>query len=130
MNNVSIIGRLTADPDTKQTASGFTFSRFSVAIDRPYSRSRKEEREGDGKQTADFPRVVVWGKQAEMAERYLKKGRLVGVEGAIVTGSYDKEDGSRVFTTEINANRIRFLDKMAKVEADTSVLNDEQVVPF
>ena len=75
---------------------------FTVAIDRP-------PRQNGEKQT-DFPRVTVFGKQAENCERYLAKGRLVGVQGRIQTGSYTNKDGATVYTTDVVADRVEFLE--------------------
>ena len=75
---------------------------FTVAIDRPV-------RSGGEKQT-DFPRVTVFGKQAENCERFLAKGRLVGVQGRLQTGSYTNKDGATVYTTDVVADRVEFLE--------------------
>lgn len=75
---------------------------FTLAIDRPV-------KAGAEKQT-DFPRVTVFGKQAENCEKYLVKGRLVGVQGRLQTGSYQKADGTNVFTTDVVADRVEFLE--------------------
>jgi single-strand DNA-binding protein len=75
---------------------------FTVAIDRPV-------RAGAERQT-DFPRVTVFGKQAENCERFLAKGRLVGVQGRIQTGSYTNKDGATVYTTDVVADRVEFLE--------------------
>lgn len=102
MNSVVLIGRLTKDPEVRYTGDQMAVASFTVAIDRP-QRSDKE------KQT-DFPRVTVFGKQAENCERFLKKGRLVAVEGRIQTGSYTNKDGQKVYTTDVVANRVEFLE--------------------
>lgn len=103
MNSVNLIGRLTRDPEVRYTpGSQLAVANFTIAIDRP-------TRAG-GEQKTDFPRITVFGKQAENCEKYLAKGRLVGVEGRIQTGSYDKPDGTRVFTTDVVANRVEFLE--------------------
>jgi single-strand DNA-binding protein len=102
MNNVTLIGRLTRDPEVRYTSgSQMAVARFSIAIDRP-------SRQGGEKQT-DFPSIVVFGKQAENCERFLTKGRLVGIEGRIQTGSYTNKDGNKVYTTDVVANRVEFL---------------------
>jgi single-strand DNA-binding protein len=75
---------------------------FTIAIDRPV-------RAGGEKQT-DFPRVTVFGKQAENCEKYLAKGRLVGVQGRLQTGSYTNKDGATVYTTDVVADRVEFLE--------------------
>lgn len=77
-------------------------ARFSIAIDRPV-------KSGEDKKT-DFPSIVVFGKQAENCERYLGKGRMVGIEGRIQTGSYTNKDGQKVYTTDVVANRVEFID--------------------
>ncbi len=103
MNNVVLIGRLTRDPEVRYTSgTQMAVARFSIAIDRPV-------RNGGEKQT-DFPNIVVFGKQAENCERFLGKGRLVGVQGRIQTGSYTNKDGVKVYTTEVVANNVEFLD--------------------
>jgi len=103
MNNVTLIGRLTKDPEVRYTSgSQMAVARFSIAIDRPV-------KQGAEKQT-DFPSIVVFGKQAENCERFLGKGRLVGIEGRIQTGSYTNKEGNKVYTTEVVANRVEFLD--------------------
>ena len=103
MNSVSLIGRLTRDPDVRYTAgTQMAVCRFSIAIDRP-------PRQNGEKQT-DFPNIVVFGKQAESCERYLAKGRLVGVQGRIQTGSYTNKDGATVYTTDVVADRVEFLE--------------------
>jgi single-strand DNA-binding protein len=103
MNSVVLIGRLTRDPEVRYTASTqMAVATFTVAIDRPV-------RAGGEKQT-DFPRVTVFGKQAENCEKYLAKGRLVGVQGRIQTGSYQNKDGVTVYTTDVIADRVEFLE--------------------
>ena len=80
MNSVVLIGRLTRDPETRYTSgSQMAVCTFTIAIDRPTN--------GDDKKT-DYPRITVFGKQAENCQMYLKKGRLVGVQGSLQTGSY------------------------------------------
>ncbi|MEY8366117.1 single-stranded DNA-binding protein [Anaerovoracaceae bacterium 41-7] len=103
MNSVVLIGRLTRDPEVRYTASTqMAVATFTVAIDRPV-------RAGGEKQT-DFPRVTVFGKQAENCGKYLAKGRLVGVQGRIQTGSYQNKDGVTVYTTDVVADRVEFLE--------------------
>lgn len=103
MNSVFLIGRLTRDPEVRYTAATqMAVATFTVAIDRP-------TRQGAEKQT-DFPRVTVFGKQAENCEKYLAKGRLVAIEGRLQTGSYKNKDGATVYTTDVVANRVQFLE--------------------
>lgn len=102
MNSVVLIGRLTADPTVRYTGDQMAVASFTLAIDRP-QRADKEK-------ATDFPRVTVFGKQAENCERFLKKGRLVAIEGRIQTGSYTNKDGQKVYTTDVVANRVEFLE--------------------
>jgi single-strand DNA-binding protein len=100
MNNVVLIGRLTKDPEVRYIPESQTaVCTFTLAVDRP------------GKDKgADFPRITVFGKQAENCERYLEKGRLCGIQGRIQTGSYKNKDGVTVYTTDVIAERVEFLE--------------------
>lgn len=110
MNNVVLIGRLTRDPELRYIpVSGTAVSKFILAIDRGLSKEKKQEMESKGQPTADFIPITVWGKMAENVANYLAKGRLVAIQGRIQTGSYDK-DGTRVYTTEVVANNVEFLE--------------------
>ena len=99
MNLVSLVGRLTRDPELKEGTT--PVARFSVAID------RGKDKEGNDR-GADFPNIVVFGKQAENCARYLEKGRQVAIQGRIQTGSYEK-DGKKIYTTDVVADRVEFL---------------------
>lgn len=102
MNQVILIGRLTKDPEVRYTAATQTaVATFTLAVDRP-AKSGEEKK-------ADFPRITVYGKQAENCEKYLAKGRLVAIEGRLQTGSYQNKDGATVYTTDVVANRVQFL---------------------
>ena len=103
MNSVQLIGRLTKDPDMRYTSgSQMAVATFTIAIDRP-------TKQGEEKKT-DFPRITVFGKQAESCEKYLAKGRKVAIEGRIQTGSYQNSEGATVYTTDVIANRVEFLE--------------------
>ena len=103
MNSVVLIGRLTRDPEVRYTSqSQMAVCSFTIAIDRP-SRQGEERK-------ADFPRITVFGKQAENCEKFLKKGRMVGIQGRIQTGSYTNKDGVTVYTTDVIADRVEFLE--------------------
>lgn len=110
MNSVVLIGRLTKDPELRYTQSGTAMCRFTLAVDKQLSRDKKAEMESRGQATADFLPVTVWGKQAESCANYLVKGRLVAVSGRITTGSYEAQDGSRRYTTDIWAEQVQFLE--------------------
>lgn len=102
MNNVVLIGRLTKDPEVRRVDEKMAVATFSLAIDRPVKK--------DGEKKTDFPRVTVFGRQAESCEKYLAKGMLVGIQGSIQTGSYTNKDGQTVYTTGVVANRVKFLE--------------------
>lgn len=102
MNSVVLVGRLTKDPELAYTANTQNaVCKFDIAINRP-------RRNGED-QGADYPRVVVWGKQAENCNHYLSKGSQVAVQGKIQTGSYTNREGQKVFITEVVANNVEFL---------------------
>ena len=103
MNCVTLVGRLTRDPELRYTAgSQMPVASFTLAVDRPFSKNS----EGP---TADFIRIVVFGKQAENCSTYLSKGREAAVQGRIQTGSYTKQDGTKVYTTDVIADRVEFI---------------------
>ena len=111
MNNVVLIGRLTRDPELRYIPnSGTAVSTFTLAVDKNLSRDKKQEMEAKNQPTADFIRIVVWGKQAENCANYLAKGRLVAVNGRIQTGSYDDKDGKRIYTSDVVAQSVEFLE--------------------
>ena len=101
MNLVVLVGNLARDPEKSVTSSGMTVARFTVAVNR--------QRKTDGQPDADFIRVTVFDRQADLVLQYLSKGRKVGVEGRIQTGSYTDKDGKTVYTTDVIANRVEFL---------------------
>ena len=104
MNSVELIGRLTRDPEVRYTSGSQTaVATFTIAIDRP-------QRQDGGEKQTDFPRITVFGRQAETCEKYLKKGRLVAIQGRIQTGSYQNKNGDTVYTTDVVANRVEFID--------------------
>ncbi|WP_296113042.1 single-stranded DNA-binding protein [uncultured Anaerococcus sp.] len=112
MNKVILIGRLTRDPELRYTQANTAVCSFTLAVDKKLSREKREEAEAAGRPTADFPRIIVWGKMAENASRYLFKGKQCAIEGRIQTGSYqDKETGKTIYTTDIVAENVEFLSK-------------------
>lgn len=103
MNNVSLIGRLTADPELKHTQSGMAMTRFTVAVDRSYVKQGEERQ-------ADFITIVAWNKTAEFICKYFAKGRRIALIGEIRTGSYTDKDGNKRYTTEVWVNNAEFCD--------------------
>jgi len=111
MNNVVLIGRLARDPELRFVpGSGMAVANFTLAIDKGLTREKKQEFEAQGKPTADFIRIVVWGKQAENCSQYLAKGKLVAIQGSIQTSSYKASSGEMRYTTEVLTNRVEFLE--------------------
>ena len=103
MNVVLLTGNLARDPEKSFTNSGMAITRFTIAV----NRFTKKE----GGQDADFIRITSFDKQAELVEKYLTKGSKVAVEGRIQTGSYQGKDGNTVYTTDVIANRVEFMDR-------------------
>ena len=95
MNKVILMGRLTRDPEVRYSAgeNSLAIARYTLAVDRRFKR--------DGEATADFISCVVFGKQAEFAEKYFRQGIRIVVSGRIQTGSYTNRDGVKVYTTEV-----------------------------
>lgn len=102
MNNVSLMGRLTADPELRHTQSGTAMARFTVAVDR-------RTKPGEERQ-ADFISVTAWNKQAEFVCKYFSKGNRIALTGSIRTGSYTAQDGSKRYTTDVWADSIEFCE--------------------
>lgn len=98
MNNTLLTGRLTRDPNMSYTQDQKPVARFTLAVDRG-------SRDGG----ADFISCVAYDKTADVIGQYCKKGRLIGVQGKIRTGSYQKQDGTKVYTTEVAVDRMEFL---------------------
>ena len=109
INSVVLIGRLTKDVELKYIPSSeMAVATFTLAIDRPVGQGKEKQ--------ADFPRITVFGKQAENCEKFIGKGRLVGITGRIQTGKYEGKDGKTVYTTDVVANNVEFLDYADKKE--------------
>lgn len=103
INRVVLVGRLTKDPELKHTQGGLAVVRFTLAVNRAFSNNQ-------GEREADFIQCVAWRKQAENISNYLRKGSLAGVDGRIQTGSFEGQDGKRVYTTEVVADSTQFLE--------------------
>ena len=116
MNRVILIGRLARDPELRQTAGGVAVCGITVAVDR-------RQKKGAEKQ-ADFVPVVVWREQGEACAKYLRKGSQVGVSGQLQVRSYDAQDGSKRYVTEVIADEVQFLSPSGasgRGETDPSV---------
>ena len=115
MNKVILMGRLTRDPEVRYSAgdNAMAIARFSLAVDR-----RRRANGGADEQTADFINCVSFGRQAEFAEKYLRKGTKLVVTGRIQTGSYTNKDGVRVYTTDVVVEEQEFAE--SKGNSDNS----------
>jgi single-strand DNA-binding protein len=102
LNKVFIIGRLTADPQLRNTASGQAVTSFSVATNRVWT-----DKAGAKQESTEFHNVVVWGRQAEVATQYLVKGSVVMIEGRLQTRSWTDKNGQPRKTTEIISERLQ-----------------------
>ena len=106
MNKVILMGRPTRDPDIRYSQGGMAVARYTLAVDRRFSRSN----ENGNDQTADFISCVAFGRSAEFAEKYLHQGIKIAVTGRIQTGSYTNRDGQKVYTTEVIVDDQEFAD--------------------
>jgi single-strand DNA-binding protein len=106
LNKVMIIGRLGHDPELRYTQSNTAVCNFRVATDESWT----DRQSGERKESTEWHRIVVWGRQAETCDRYLSKGRMVFVDGSLRTREWEDRDGNRRWTTEIVARRVLFLD--------------------
>lgn len=121
MNKVILIGHLVRDPELRYTQSNTAVCTFTLAVDKKLSREKREEAEANNRPTADFPRIIVWGKMGENASRYLFKGSQCAIEGRIQTGSYqDGESGKTIYTTDIVADNVEFLSKSTQDESESN----------
>ncbi len=110
MNKVILVGRLTRDPEVKNTTTGKAVATFILAIDRRFKNK-------EGQKEADFVPIVVWGKQAESVGQYLSKGSQIGVSGRLQVRSYDAQDCQRRYVTEVVADEITFISTANKKES-------------
>ena len=117
MNNVSLIGRLTADPELRHTQSGTACTRFNVAVDR-------RVKQGEEKQT-DFITVVAWQQRAEFICKYFSKGQRIALTGSIRTGNYTDKDGNKRNTFEVWAENVEFCDSKNSQKTDTKSIEVE-----
>ena len=112
MNNVVLTGRLTADPSVKVTQSGMKVCTFTLAVNKD-------------KDHTDFPQVVCFGKTAENLNIYQRKGSLIGVNGRLQTRTYDRQDGTKAYVTEVIAGVIEYLS--SKSENDAKQAQNEEI---
>ena len=114
VNKVILVGRLGRDPETRYTTAGQAVCNFTMATDESF-----KDRSGERQKRTEWHRIVLWGKLAEIAQQYLKKGMLVYVEGRIQSRQWDDRDGNKRTTVEVVGNAMRMLTTRAETAAAT-----------
>ena len=122
MNNVTLVGRLTKDPELRTISTGNTTCSFTVAVSRQFTNA-------NGERETDFINVVAFQKQAENIKKYCFKGSLVAIDGRIQTRNYDDKDGKRVYVTEVVADRVQFLGAKQSASETNVDTNKDEVSP-
>lgn len=112
MNKVSLVGRLTRDPEIKYSDGGSSIARFSIAVQRRFTTENGPD--------ADFISCVAFGKTAEFIEKYFIKGMAIGIAGRIQTGSYTNKDGAKVYTTDVVVEEAEFVERKASTSGEAS----------
>jgi single-strand DNA-binding protein len=102
INQVTLVGRLTKDPDLRYTAEGKAVSNITIAVNRPF-------RNKEGDYEADFVQCTLWKKTAENTAQYCRRGSIVGITGRIQTRNYTNQDGKKVYVTEVVAETVQFM---------------------
>lgn len=134
MNSVVLIGRLTRDPELRFIpTTGMAVTNFTLAVDKDLFGDKKQEAINQGKPTADFIYVTVFGKIAENCANYLNKGSKCGVQGRITTNNYVDRNGEKQYKTGVTAERVEFLEhkKIDMPDEDMFVpVADDEDIPF
>lgn len=127
VNKVFLVGRLGRDPDVRSTQNGKAVANFSIATSEKYTKDGKSE------EKTEWHNVVCWDKLAEIAQKYLKKGSLIYLEGKLQSKQYDDKDGKKVTKTEVLANVITFIDTKTSEKTQQNTLMQAQEfddIPF
>ena len=122
MNKVFLVGRLTRDPELRYTSSNLATMRCAIAVDRQFAREGEER-------GADFINIVAFGNRAETMSKYLTKGSQIAVDGRIQTGSYDGQDGKKVYTTDVVVENFQFLDTKGSRNMDNVDMPTNDDIP-
>jgi len=120
MNKVFLIGNLTRDPELSTTQSGLSMCRFSLAVTRRFATA-------DGNRETDFINIVTWRTTADNCSKYLKKGSKAAVCGSVQTRSYDGNDGTKRYVTEVVADEVQFLSSKSDDDADALPKSDKPI---
>lgn len=129
LNNVTLAGRMTKDPEIRRTQSGKAVVSFSIACERDFTNK--------GEKVTDFFNIVAWGNTAEFVGKYIGKGRMVAIAGRLETRSYENRNGDKVHVTEVNASSVYPMDRAKENEAPayheapmTEIGDDGADLPF
>lgn len=141
VNKVILVGRLGKDPEVKSTPSGTTVAKFTIATDERYT-----DKAGEKQERTEWHNIVAWSKLAEICGQYLRKGKLVYIEGSLRTDSWeDKETKQKRYRTEVIAQQMQMLDKKGDdggaassysggakrgTSTDSAVAEDDDEIPF
>lgn len=123
LNRVILVGRITKDPELKKTQSNISVVSFTIAVNRQYSNEQ-------GESQADFIQCVVWRKQAENMQIYVKKGALLGIEGRLQTRNYETPNGETKYITEVLCDSVQFLESRKSNESSPTYEPIEDDDPF
>lgn len=122
MNSVVLIGRIARDIELRFIpSSGMAVAKMSLAVDKDLYGEKKEQAIAQGKPTADFINITVFGKSAENCANYLAKGSQCAVHGRISTGSYTKDDGTKVYTTDVIADKVEFIGSKGQAKPTENI---------
>ena len=122
MNIVNLVGRLTKKPELRYTKSNKTCVRINIATDRHLSKEDKDA----GKKSADFIPLVFWDKGAENLAKYCDKGSQISVEGRLIDGTYEKQDGTKGYILEVHVSRFEFLDSKKDTRPEPEYTGNEK----
>jgi single-strand DNA-binding protein len=114
------VGRLGSDPETKAVGSGQNVSRFNLATSESWM-----DKTGQKQERTEWHRVVCWGKLADLAGKYLAKGRQVYIEGKLQTRTWEDQQGAKKYTTEIIANNLQFLSPVTEKSSSSHSMQDD-----
>lgn len=120
INQVTLVGRMTKDPELRYTADGIAVSNFTLALNRTFKST-------NGEYEADFVNCNVWRKQAESLANYCLKGSLIGITGRLQSRFYDNKEGKRIYVTEVVAEDIRFITLKNNINKKEPIKEKEEV---
>ena len=123
MNKVCLVGRITKDIELRANDKDISYTRFTLAVNRKHKNA-------NGEYEADFISCVAWRERAELLSKHFGKGSQIGIEGHIQTGSYDKEDGSKVYLTDVIVDSISFIGTKKNEEQPAPSYEEDDVTGF